>query len=104
MIEHGHVQAVAGHMLMFFAELGCLFPQFPFIAHSRGWSSEDMEHNVAYVQKSDELHDGARALVERAVDMAKLLNSECKSPEQVVRSGRKAGGSSTILKMSMADQ
>jgi len=98
-----NVQAVAGHMLMFFAELGCLFPQFPFIAHSRGWSSEDMEHNVAYVQKSDELHDGARALVERAVDMSKMLLAANKATDQVESAGRKAGGSSTILKMSMAE-
>ena len=98
-----NVQAVAGHMLMFFAELGCLFPQFPFIAHSRGWSSEDMEHNVAYVQKSEELHDGARALVERAVDMAKVLLAANTPTEQVEHAGRKAGGSSTILKMSMTE-
>ena len=28
-----------------------IFPPFPFIAHSRGWSAEDMENNVAYVQE-----------------------------------------------------
>ncbi len=54
-----NVQAVAGQMLGFFAELGCHFPQFPFIAHSRGWSAEDMERNVQYVRNSDELRDGA---------------------------------------------
>jgi hypothetical protein len=37
-----NVQAVAGQMLGFFAEVGCHFPQFPYIAHSRGWSAEDM--------------------------------------------------------------
>lgn len=31
-----NVQSVAGQILMFFSELGCQFPQFPFIAHSRG--------------------------------------------------------------------
>ena len=50
-----NVQAVAGQMLGFFAELGCHFPQFPFIAHSRGWSAEDMERNVRYVLESEEL-------------------------------------------------
>ena len=39
-----NVQAVAGQLLGFFAEVGCQFPQFPFIAHSRGWSAEDMEN------------------------------------------------------------
>ena len=31
-----NVQAVAGQMLGFFAEVGCHFSQFPYIAHSRG--------------------------------------------------------------------
>ena len=53
-----NVQAVAGQMLMFFSELGFDFPQFPFIAHSRGWSAEDMEQNVTFVRQSDELHEG----------------------------------------------
>ena len=41
-----NIQSVAGQMLGFFAELGFIFPQFPYIAHSRGWSHEDMESNV----------------------------------------------------------
>ena len=53
-----NVQSVAGQMLMFFSELGYVFPQFPFIASSRGWSAEDMENNVAYVRTSDELKSG----------------------------------------------
>ena len=35
-----NIQAVAGQMLGFFAELGFSFPQFPYVAHSRGWSHE----------------------------------------------------------------
>jgi multimeric flavodoxin WrbA/nitrite reductase/ring-hydroxylating ferredoxin subunit len=86
-----NVQAVAGQMLGFFAEIGCLFPQFPYIAHSRGWSAEDMERNVEFVRCSTSLHDGARALAERAVDFAKvLLAAEC-AKAQVERAGRKAG-------------
>ncbi len=42
-----NVQAVAGQILGFFGELGCQFPQFPYIAHSRGWNAEDMERNNA---------------------------------------------------------
>jgi len=53
--------------MSFFAELGFTLPQFPFIAHSRGWTAEDMEQNIAEVQQSEELREGARALVERAV-------------------------------------
>lgn len=85
-----NVQAVAGMMLGFFAELGCQFPQFPYIAHSRGWSAEDMENNVRSVQNSERLHDGARALAERTVEMAKLLVAGQVPEGALVRGGRKA--------------
>lgn len=85
-----NVQSVAGHALMFFAELGFQFPQFPFIAHSRGWSAEDMERNVAEVRENEELHQGARELGHRAVELAKvLLANELQSPK-TERGGRKA--------------
>jgi hypothetical protein len=63
-----NVQGVAGGMLCFFSELGFHFPQFPFIAHSRGWTAEDMERNVAHVMKSRELREGAQQLAARAVE------------------------------------
>jgi hypothetical protein len=86
------IQAVAGQMLGFFAELGCMFPQFPYIAHSRGWSAEDMERNVAFVQHSEELRSAARALLERAVQTAATLSgTDCTQP-RVQRGGRKADG------------
>ncbi len=67
------VQAVAGQMLGFFAEIGCQFPSFPYIAHTRGWSAEDMENNMRHVQNSQLLHEGATALVTRCADTARLL-------------------------------
>ena len=45
-------------MLGFLAELGFIFPQFPYIAHSRGWSHEDMERNVEIVRDPKELAEG----------------------------------------------
>ena len=86
-----NIQAVAGHMLMFFAELGCHFPQFPFIAHSRGWTAEDMEHNVTFVQRSEDLRVGARALVDRALETAGLLLATKMDAGRIERGGRKAG-------------
>lgn len=83
-----NIQAVAGQMLCFFGELGLHFPQFPFIAHSRGWTAEDMERNVAFVQQSRELHDGARALVDRCIDLANRLQTA--PPPELARGGRKA--------------
>jgi multimeric flavodoxin WrbA/nitrite reductase/ring-hydroxylating ferredoxin subunit len=85
-----NVQGVAGQMLTFFAEVGCQFPQHPFIAHSRGWSAEDMENNIRYVEDSAELRDGARGLARRCVDMARLFQSGQHRPLELVPGGRKA--------------
>ena len=85
-----NVQGVAGQLLGFFAEVGCQFPQFPYIAHSRGWSAEDMENNVRYVRDSDELKAGARSLVERSVEMAKLMVGGALPEVRLEPGGRKA--------------
>jgi multimeric flavodoxin WrbA len=84
-----NVQAVAGQLLGFFAELGCQFPQFPYVAHSRGWSAEDMENNEQYVRNSKLLHDGAAALVQRSADMAKFMIESALGQGALVRGGRK---------------
>jgi multimeric flavodoxin WrbA len=84
-----NVQAVAGQLMGFFGEIGCLFPQFPYIAHSRGWAAEDMERNIAYVQQSESLHQAARELAGRAVSTAKVLLATQMEPEKVARGGRK---------------
>ena len=87
-----NVQGVAGQMLNFFAEVGCLFPQYPYLGHSRGWSAEDMENNVAHVRHSEALHDGARALAGRCVEMARLVVGGQIAPSPTARGGRKAHG------------
>jgi nitrite reductase/ring-hydroxylating ferredoxin subunit/multimeric flavodoxin WrbA len=84
-----NVQGVAGQMLGFFAELGFNFPQFPYVAHSRGWTAEDMEANVTSVRDSTELHDGAAQLATRAIELAdRLLATEAN--QSIARGGRKA--------------
>ena len=85
-----NIQAVAGQMLGFFAELGFIFPQFPYIAHSRGWSHEDMENNVKIVRESDDLADGAAMLTKRCLDLAAHLISRDEAPVSIERGGRKA--------------
>lgn len=85
-----NVQAVAGQMLGFFAELGCVFPQFPYVAHSRGWSAEDMENNVLFVRNSQVLKRGTEALSERCVSMARTLVGGSIPSREHVRGGRKA--------------
>ena len=85
-----NVQQVAGHLLTFFGEIGFHFPQFPFIAHSRGWSAEDMENNVLAVEASAELRSGAEQLVARAVDAALLHIDHADAEHLQSRGGRKA--------------
>jgi nitrite reductase/ring-hydroxylating ferredoxin subunit/multimeric flavodoxin WrbA len=85
-----NVQGVAGQLMTFWAEVGCQFPQFPFIAHSRGWSAEDMERNVSEVQNSRELREGAQELVTRAAEMAKLMVTGQISDHRLAPGGRKA--------------
>ena len=85
-----NIQSVAGQLLGFFSELGFYLPQFPYIAHSRGWTAEDMEQNVVDVKQSEALREGARALVERAVATASLLLKQKAGSDKTVRGGRKA--------------
>ena len=85
-----NIQAVAGQLLTFFSEIGFHFPQFPFIAHSRGWDAEDMERNVTTVEQSESLRDGARQLVTRGAALARLLLGQGAGVESTPRGGRKA--------------
>ncbi|PIY89792.1 MAG: (2Fe-2S)-binding protein [Nitrosopumilales archaeon CG_4_10_14_0_8_um_filter_34_8] len=85
-----NIQDVAGHMLGFFAELGFAFPPFPYIAHSRGWSAEDMENNMDYVKNSSDLKDGAKDLVKRSMEMSEIILGRKISKEKITHPGRKA--------------
>lgn len=84
-----NIQAVAGQMMGFFSELGFHLPPFPFIAHSLGWTAENMERNVRHVQKSSALVESAHVLLDRCTELSASLI--CK-PASVLknRSGRKA--------------
>lgn len=84
-----NIQAVAGQLLGFFAEIGCSFPPFPYIAHSRGWTAEDMEQNVVQVAESKDLREGAQALVQRSIETVKMM-LERDHGKNLVRGGRKA--------------
>jgi multimeric flavodoxin WrbA/nitrite reductase/ring-hydroxylating ferredoxin subunit len=84
-----NIQSVAGQLLGFFAEIGCTFPPFPYIAHSRGWTAEDMEQNVLQVAASKDLKAGARALVARSIETVQMM-IESDHVKELVRGGRKA--------------
>jgi nitrite reductase/ring-hydroxylating ferredoxin subunit/multimeric flavodoxin WrbA len=85
-----NIQSVAGQMLSFFSELGCQFPQYPFIAHSRGWSAEDMENNTRYVKESKDLAEAATGLVDRCIDTYRALLDIDIGSAIPPRGGRKA--------------
>ena len=85
-----NVQDVAGHMLGFFAELGFVFPPFPYIAHTMGWDAEDMENNIAYVEKSTGLKEGAKDLVRRSMDAARTILHDHTEEQKIVKAGQKA--------------
>ena len=85
-----NIQAVAGQMLGFFAELGFLFPQFPYVAHSRGWSHEDMQNNVELVRNSVRLAEGSTELARRCMALASQLIKADNDDPIVERGGRKA--------------
>ncbi len=86
-----NVQGVAGQLMTFWAELGFVFPQFPFIAHSRGWDAEDMEVNVRQVRASEALGLAAAELAERAVGQWRGLDQGTSgAAKPMERSGRKA--------------
>ncbi|MGZ3690271.1 MAG: Rieske 2Fe-2S domain-containing protein [Pseudobdellovibrio sp.] len=84
-----NIQSVAGQMMSFFSELGFHLPPFPFIAHSLGWTAENMERNVHFVEKSQALREAACELVDRSVNLSETL---IQSPEKAIdqRAGRKA--------------
>lgn len=84
------IQAVAGQMMLFFSEIGYLLPQFPFIAHSKGWEFEEMDQNVEFVKGSDALRAGARELAARSIAMASALLAREICQPAIERGGRKA--------------
>src|SRR2546429_325498 len=86
-----NIQAVAGAMFTFWAELGFVFPPFPFIAHSRGWDAEDMQNNVRQVRTSDTLKEASFELLGRALDLWTIIDrhkAEMDKPSELA--GRKA--------------
>jgi multimeric flavodoxin WrbA/nitrite reductase/ring-hydroxylating ferredoxin subunit len=93
-----NVQAVVGAQLAFFAELGFVFPPFPFVAHSLGWTAENMERNILIVQASEELRTGTRELTERAIATARDQLAAAPTAHAMARGGRKAQSPTPSLK------
>lgn len=67
----------------FFAEIGCILPTFPCVAHSPGWSAQDMENDVRHVEGSEDLREGTRALVDRCVELSRRLREQTLCPTKL---------------------
>ncbi len=85
-----NIQAVAGQMMGFFSELGFVLPPFPYVAHSLGWSAENMERNIKVVEQSEALREGTRDLIRRAVQTYQALAATPAIEELIEMGGRKA--------------
>ena len=71
-------------MSCFFTDLGFSFPPFNFVGWSRGWTSEDMGHNVDLFVKSRYVKRSVKELVTNSIEMSanfkKLDSSKMDSP------------------------
>ena len=101
-----NVQAVAGSMLTFWAELGFVFPPFPFIAHTRGWDAEDMHENVRLVKASEALRTAAGELAARALAHWRVLDQHraelAASMEKGGRKAQRLGGEAPLARAETA--
>lgn len=68
-----NVQHVAGDLQTFFTQLGFTLPPFDFVGWSRGWTAEDMDHNVEEFQKSPYIEKTVHKLVENSLSLLKKL-------------------------------
>ena len=57
-----NIQHVAGELMSFWSQLGCVFGKFPFVGWSRGWYAEDTENN--YDAMTSSLNGNVNALKE----------------------------------------
>ena len=86
-----NIQAVAGQMLGFFAELGFIFPQFPYVAHSRGWSQRGhgaQRRDRARIRRS--WPRARRCWPNDASISPQDLIAQDQAPKSIERGGRKA--------------
>jgi len=61
--------------MTFWSELGFVFPQFPFIAHSRGWDAEDMlDKNRGIMEKPMQRAGRKANPLDPAEELADRLN------------------------------
>jgi len=68
-----NVQHVAGELLSFWSQLGCVFGKFPFVGWSRGWYAEDTENNHREETNSKAFQGDLMRTVNGAIEMSRLV-------------------------------
>jgi multimeric flavodoxin WrbA len=68
-----NIQHVAGELLSFWSQLGCVFGKFPFVGWSRGWYAEDTENNHREEMNSKAFQQDIMRTVNGAVEMSRLV-------------------------------
>jgi len=88
------------------ARIRLIAPSCAYVAHSMGWSAENMERNVNFVQRSRHLRDASVSLLERAVEVSRNIQSNSNICRRTVnRTGRKTFNPEAIsLDPARADQ
>ena len=71
-----NIQQVAGQLMVFFTELGFSLPPFAFVGWSRGWTAEDMEHNVKLFLKSRYVKRSVRDLIDNDIKLLRQLKGD----------------------------
>jgi nitrite reductase/ring-hydroxylating ferredoxin subunit/multimeric flavodoxin WrbA len=68
-----NIQQVAAQMMVFFTDLGFTMPPFSFVGWSRGWTAEDMEHNIQQFAKSKYIDRSVKELMDNSVMLSRQL-------------------------------
>jgi len=88
-----NIQGVAGQLLSFFSELGFYLPQFPFVAHSRGWTAETWNRTSPKSRAAKNYGKATRALLERSVETAERCWNAAPVQRKPPAAGAKRTGS-----------
>ncbi len=70
-----NIQHVAAQLMVFYTDLGFMFPPFSFVGWSRGWTAEDMDHNIAQFKKSKYIERSVTELVDNCVCLSKQIKT-----------------------------
>src|SRR4030095_4113700 len=66
-----NIQQVASQLMVFYTDLGFMFPPFSFVGWSRGWTAEDMDRNIISFKKSKYIERSTQELIDNCVCLSK---------------------------------